>query len=64
MTALAQTILNTFDQLPDAKQRETALEILRRLVNFDFSPLADEDLVLSAEALWRGFEEAESDGRS
>jgi hypothetical protein len=52
MTALAQEILNSFDKLPDTEQLEIALEILKRLVNFDFPPLTDEDLVLNAEELF------------
>lgn len=47
MTALAQEILNTFDRLADAEQLEIALEILRRLVHFDFPPLTDEDFILA-----------------
>lgn len=52
MTALAQEILNSFDKLPDTEQLEIALEILKRLVNFDFPSLTDEDLVLNAEELF------------
>lgn len=52
MTAIAQEILNSFDKLPDTEQLEIALEILKRLVNFDFPPLTDEDLVLNAEELF------------
>lgn len=49
MTALAEEILKNFDRLPNAEQLEIAIEILRRLVNFDFQPLTDDDLVLNAE---------------
>ena len=52
MTTVAQEILNTFDSLPDSERLEIALEILRRLVHFDFPPLTDEDLVLNAEELF------------
>jgi hypothetical protein len=52
MTAIAQEILSSFDKLPDTEQLEIALEILKRLVNFDFPPLTDEDLVLNAEELF------------
>jgi hypothetical protein len=52
MTALAQEILNSFDKLPDVEQLEIALEILKRLVNFDFPPLTDEDLALNAKELF------------
>ncbi|ASC72446.1 hypothetical protein XM38_034030 [Halomicronema hongdechloris C2206] len=61
MTALAQEILKTFDRLPDSEQLEVALEILRRLVHFDFPPLEDEDLVLNAEELFLELDKQESD---
>lgn len=61
MTALAQEILNTFDRLPDTEQIEIGLAILRRLVNLDFPPLTDDDLVLNAEALFLALDEQEAD---
>lgn len=38
MTALAQYILQNFDQLPDTEQEKVALEILKRLVHQTFLP--------------------------
>jgi hypothetical protein len=61
MTALAQEILNSFDSLPNTDQLEIALEILRRLVNFDFPPLSDEDLTLNAEELFLALDQQEAD---
>jgi hypothetical protein len=61
MTALAQEILNSFDSLPNTEQLEIALEILRRLVNFDFPPLSDEDLTLNAEELFLALDQQEAD---
>ncbi|MEB3278857.1 MAG: hypothetical protein VKK42_08015 [Lyngbya sp.] len=61
MTVLAQEILNSFDRLPDAEQLEVAVEILRRLVHFDFPPLTDEDLVLNAEELFLTLDQQEAD---
>lgn len=61
MTALAQEILNNFDRLPDTEQMEIALEILRRIINFDFPPLTDEDLTLSAEELFLALDQQEPD---
>ena len=60
MTAASQEILNTFDELPDSEQIEVALEILRRLVHFDFPPLEDEDLVLNAEEIFLALDQQES----
>jgi len=64
MTALAQEILNSFDRLPDTEQLEIALEILRRLVNFDFPPLTDKDLTLNAEELFLALDQEEADYES
>jgi hypothetical protein len=61
MTALAQEILNSFDRLPAPEQLEIAVEILRRLVNFDFPPLTDEDLVLNAEELFLALDHQEAE---
>lgn len=61
MTALAQYILQNFDQLPDTKQQKVALEILKRIVHSDFLPLEDEDLILSAEEVFLSLDQQESD---
>lgn len=61
MTALVQEILNRFDKLPSTEQLEIALEILRRLVNFDFPTLTDEDLALNAEELFLALDRQEAD---
>ena len=52
MTALAQEVIKTFDNLPDSDKLEVALKIFQRVVNFDFPPLTDEDLILNAEELF------------
>ncbi|NEO87306.1 MAG: hypothetical protein F6J87_24055 [Spirulina sp. SIO3F2] len=57
---LAQELLNTFDQLPHPEQLKIATEILRRLMDFDFPPLTDEELVLNAEALFLTLDEEEA----
>jgi hypothetical protein len=61
MTVLAQEILNNFDRLPDTEQLEIALEILRRITNFDFPPLTEEDLTLNAEELFLALDQQEPD---
>jgi len=61
MTASAQEILKNFDRLPDTEQLEIALEILRRIINFDFLPLTDEDLTLNAEELFLALDQQEPD---
>jgi len=61
MTALVQEILNSFDRLPDTEQLEIALEILRRIINFDFPPLTDDDLTLNSEELFLALDQQEPD---
>lgn len=60
MTTSPQEILNCFDQLTDTEQVEIAVEILRRLVHFDFPPLTDEDLALNAEDLFIALDQQET----
>jgi DNA-binding transcriptional regulator YhcF (GntR family) len=61
MTAIAQEILNNFDRLPSTEQMAIALAILRRLENFDFPQLTDEDLALNAEELFLALDQQEVD---
>ena len=61
MTVLGQEVLKDFDRLPDTEQVEIGVEILKRLVNIDFPPLTDEDLVLNAEAVFLSLDEQEAD---
>lgn len=60
MTASNQEILNRFGSLFNSEQVESALEILKRLVNFDFPPLTDEDLTLNAEELFLSLDHPEA----
>jgi hypothetical protein len=60
MTTLVQELLNTFDRLTESERRELTLEILKRVVNLDFPPLSDEDLVLSAEGLFLELDKQEA----
>ncbi len=52
MTISVQHLIETFDQLPAAEQREAAVAILRRTLEDDLPPLSDDDLVSAAEALF------------
>jgi hypothetical protein len=60
MTSSVQQLLHSFDLLPEAEQRELAWEILRRTVNYDLPALSDEELVLSAEALFLELDRGEA----
>ena len=61
MNTLAQEILKNFDDLPKTEQQAIAVEILKRVINFDVPPLTDEDLVLNAEELFLALDEQEID---
>ena len=52
MTHEVKVLLDTFDQLPDAQQREAASEILRRVQRLTLDPISDDELLLSAEGLF------------
>ena len=52
MATAAQQLLDTFDRLSAEEQQAVACEILRRMQDVDFPPLADEEFVCSAEALF------------
>lgn len=47
-----QHLLDAFDLLSAAEKQAVTCEILRRMQDVDFPPLADEEMVLSAEALF------------
>lgn len=52
MTASVQILLDSFDRLPEIEKTQFAVEILRRVVDLDLSPLSDEALVLCADAIF------------
>ena len=65
MNSQAQTILTTFDTLPDRARYEVALEILRRTKDIELPALTDDDLVAQAEILFLELDQRElTDERS
>ena len=60
MSTVTQSILESFNQLPEPEKRELAAEIIRRTVNLDFPPLTDEDLVVTADSLFIELDRAET----
>lgn len=60
MTARVQELLKTFDRLTDLERRSLASEILKRVIDLDFPPLSDEDLVFNAEELFLELDRQES----
>ena len=53
-------VCSPFDLLSAAKQQAMAYEILRRMQDLDLPPLTDEELILSAEALFIEFARREA----
>jgi hypothetical protein len=60
ITTLVEELLETFNCLTDSERLDIVLEILKRTADLDFSPLSDEDLVLSAEELFLELDEQEA----
>lgn len=60
MTSSVQELLNAFDQLPEQEKREATTEILRRVRKYDFGPLSDDALILSAEELFLELDQVEA----
>jgi hypothetical protein len=59
MSLTVQELLNSFDRLPEVEQREAASEILRRVRDFTFDPISDDELILSAEDLFMALDRRE-----
>ena len=59
MTTDVQTILHTFDALPDTDKRLLASEILRRSATLEQQPLADEQLTEAADELFQELDRQE-----
>jgi hypothetical protein len=53
-------VCSPFDLLSAAKQQAMAYEILRRMQDLDLPPLTDEELIVSAEALFIEFARREA----
>jgi hypothetical protein len=47
-----QQLLDAFDLLSAVEKQAVTCEILRRMRDVDFPPLSDEEMILSAEALF------------
>jgi len=61
MNSGSQQLLDSFEQLPEVEKQQVAAEILRRTISLDIHPLSDEELILSAEALFLSLDESEAE---
>ena len=57
----AESVIATFDQLPDAEKREVAAAILRRTLQIEFPPVSDDELVLNAEGIFSELDRREAE---
>lgn len=60
MDKSVETLLESFERLPDEAKREAASEIIRRSVKFSLPPLEDEALVETAENVFLELDKHES----
>ncbi|RKU26101.1 hypothetical protein C6499_14130 [Candidatus Poribacteria bacterium] len=60
MNVTTQSILESFNQLPEPEKLEIATEIIKRVVMLDFPPLTDEALTEVADALFVEHDEMEA----
>jgi hypothetical protein len=56
MTTSVEAFLSNFDRLPESERLDVAVEILRRVVQLEFPPLSEEDLIFNAEELFLEFD--------
>ncbi|MCU0492175.1 MAG: hypothetical protein MUD01_11335 [Chloroflexaceae bacterium] len=61
MNTVSERLLDTFDNLPQSVQWQVASEILRRTLAFDFPPLSDDELVMTAEMVFLDLDVRESE---
>ena len=60
MNKSVETLLESFERLPDEAKREAAFEIIRRSAKFSLPPLEDETLVEAAENVFLELDKHES----
>ena len=60
MNKSVETLLESFERLPDEAKREAASEIIRRSLKFNLPPLAEEALVEAAENVFLELDKHES----
>jgi hypothetical protein len=57
----SQQLLESFDRLSEEEKQQVVAEILRRTLNADIPLLTDDELTLSAEALFLSLDEWENE---
>jgi len=62
MKESVETLLETFERLPEDAKIEVAAEILKRAARFKLPPLDDDVLLQAAEGVFLELDKAESNG--
>ena len=61
MNDTSQKLLDSFECLPEGEKQELMIEILRRTLSLKIPPLTEEDLTLSAEAIFLSLDAEEAE---
>lgn len=57
----SQKLLDSFERLPEVEKQQLVIEILRRTLNLEIPPLTEEELTLSAEAIFLSLDAEEAE---
>lgn len=57
---MVETLLKSFENLPDTAKREAAAEILKRAIQFKLSPLNEDALLETADSVFIELDQEES----
>lgn len=60
MDKMVETLLKTFEHLPDDAKREAAAEILKRTAKFELPPLNEDALLEAADSVFLELDKKES----
>jgi hypothetical protein len=62
MTNAAQKLIESFEALPETEQHEVLAQLLRRLIDFPYASLSDEDLTQAADLVFQELDRGEAQG--
>ncbi|MBX3058718.1 MAG: hypothetical protein KF770_19805 [Anaerolineae bacterium] len=59
MTLAVEFLIDSFERLSEREKKQFAFEVLRRISDLDYAALSDEELLLSAEAVFLELDQQE-----
>lgn len=59
MTLAVEFLIDSFERLSEREKKQFAFEVLRRTSDLDYAALSDEELLLSAEAVFLELDQQE-----